>query len=45
LKDENQVEEFAKNFGLDNKERKLLGLSKVEFDKTKMKENKQNSLF
>lgn len=45
IQNKDQLYEFANNFGLDNKERKLLGLEQIQFDKSKMKQSKQKSLF
>lgn len=45
LNNKEELEVMANNFGLDNKERKLLGVNQVKFDKKKMEEKKQKSLF
>lgn len=45
IKDKNKLLEIAENFGLDNNQRKLLGLQQLKFDKSKMKKNEQVGLF
>lgn len=45
LEDLNYLEKFATDFGLDNKERKLLGLQQLKTDVKPMKESKEKSLF
>lgn len=45
IKSREKMESFAKEYGLQNNERTLLGLKPFKFDKTKMKPKKGKSLF
>ena len=45
LQNKDMLQEVADTFGLDNKERKQLGLRQIKFDTNNMKKTKQQSLF
>ncbi|MFW6246660.1 MAG: hypothetical protein ACOC22_00595 [bacterium] len=40
IADKNWLESFANEFGLDNKERKKIGISPIKFEKAKVRKNK-----